>query len=166
MFLWATMNSADQGVKPMDTAFKRRWDFDYLGIDDGEDEISGQIVELGKGSYKRTVEWNSLRKAINNELVSYKLNEDKLLGPFFLSLKVLGKEETIDSTKFKKAFKSKILMYLFEDAAKAKRKSLFFGAGDDYNRYSSIVKTFDEKGIFLFGPSIYEELENSNVVGE
>ncbi|EAA0054515.1 AAA domain-containing protein [Listeria monocytogenes] len=166
MFLWATMNSADQGVKPMDTAFKRRWDFDYLGIDDGEGEISGQIVELGKGSYKRTVEWNSLRKAINNELVSYKLNEDKLLGPFFLSLKVLGKEETIDSTKFKKAFKSKILMYLFEDAAKAKRKSLFFGAGDDYNRYSSIVKTFDEKGIFLFGPSIYEELENSNVVGE
>lgn len=166
MFLWATMNSADQGVKPMDTAFKRRWDFDYLGIDDGEDKISGQTVELGKGSYNRTIEWNSLRKAINNELVSYKLNEDKLLGPFFLSLKVLGKEETIDSTKFTKAFKSKILMYLFEDAAKAKRKSLFFGAGDDYNRYSSIVKTFDEKGIFLFGPSIYEKFENSNVVGE
>lgn len=166
MFLWATMNSADQGVKPMDTAFKRRWDFDYLGIDDGEDKISGKKVELGKGNYKRTIEWNSLRKAINNELVSYKLNEDKLLGPFFISLRVLGKEETIDSAKFNTAFKSKLLMYLFEDAAKAKRKSLFFGVGDDYNRYSSVVKAFDEKGIFLFGPSIYEGIDNFELAGE
>lgn len=166
MFLWATMNSADQGVKPMDTAFKRRWDFDYLGIDDGEDKIIGKTVELGKNGDKRIVEWNSLRKAINNELVSYKLNEDKLLGPFFLTLKVLGKEKTIDPVKFQNAFKSKILMYLFEDAAKAKRKSLFIGAGDEYNRYSSVVKAFDEKGIFLFGPSIYEELDKHAPEGE
>jgi len=164
MFLWATMNSADQGVKPMDTAFKRRWDFDYIGIDDGENKISGKTVEIGTGNNKRIVEWNSLRKAINNELARvYKLNEDKLLGPFFLSLKILGKEETIDSAKFNKAFKSKILMYLFEDAAKLKRKYLFTGAGDDYNRYSSILKAFDEKGIFLFGSNICEELESESV---
>ncbi len=160
MFLWATMNSADQGVKPMDTAFKRRWDFDYIGIDNGEEKIAGKKVELGQGTNKRLIEWNCLRKAINNELVSYKLNEDKLLGPFFLSLKVLGEGDIIDSTTFIRVFKSKILMYLFEDAAKAKRKSLFVGAGDDFNRYSSIVKVFEEKGIFLFGSSIYKELDS------
>ncbi|EGO5081324.1 AAA family ATPase [Enterococcus faecalis] len=160
MFLWATMNSADQGVKPMDTAFKRRWDFNYIGIDNGEEKIAGKKVELGQGTNKRLVEWNCLRKAINNELVSYKLNEDKLLGPFFLSLKNLGEGDIIDSTTFIRAFKSKVLMYLFEDAAKAKRKSLFVGAGDDFNRYSSIVKVFEEKGIFLFGSSIYKELDS------
>ena len=80
MFIWATMNSADQGVFPMDTAFKRRWDFTYLGIDDSEAGIVGKKVILGQGDYRRIVEWNALRKAINNELLTYKVNEDKLLA--------------------------------------------------------------------------------------
>ena len=52
MFIWATMNSADQGVFPMDTAFKRRWDFTYLGIDDSEAGIVGKKVILGQGEYR------------------------------------------------------------------------------------------------------------------
>ena len=39
LFIWATMNSADQGVFPIDTAFKRRWDFKYFSINSGEDLI-------------------------------------------------------------------------------------------------------------------------------
>lgn len=153
MFIWSTMNSADQGVFPMDTAFKRRWDFTYLGIDDSENGIAGKTVELGKGSNMRIVEWNELRKAINAELSSYKVNEDKLLGPYFLSKKIVPETGSIEPTKFISTFKSKVIMYLFDDAAKQKRHTLFAGCSDT-SKYSSICKEFEEKGIFIFGTNI------------
>lgn len=77
MFIWATMNSADQGVYPMDTAFKRRWSFEYIGIDENDAEVGG-IVPLGRGDHARDINWDQLRKAINNTLaVTYSINEDK-----------------------------------------------------------------------------------------
>lgn len=151
MFIWATMNSADQGVFPMDTAFKRRWDFTYLGIDDSEAGIVGKKVVLGQGEYRRIVEWNALRKAINNELLTYKVNEDKLMGPYFISRKNLPEGETIDSARFTRIFKNKVIMYLFDDAAKQKRITLFGGCDEKArNQYSKICREFDTKGVHIF----------------
>lgn len=149
MFIWATMNSADQGVFPMDTAFKRRWNFTYLGIDDSEAGIIGKKVILGKGEYRRIVEWNALRKAINNELLTYKVNEDKLMGPYFISKKNLPEGEVISPAAFTRIFKNKVIMYLFDDAAKQKRPSLFTGC-EDKNLYSQICREFDTKGVCIF----------------
>lgn len=151
MFIWATMNSADQGVFPMDTAFKRRWDFTYLGIDDSEAGIVGKKVVLGQGDYRRVVEWNALRKAINNELLTYKVNEDKLMGPYFISKKNLPEGEMIDPTVFTRIFKNKVIMYLFDDAAKQKRITLFGGCDEKAkNQYSKICREFDTKGVYIF----------------
>ena len=151
MFIWATMNSADQGVFPMDTAFKRRWDFTYLGIDDSEAGIVGKKVILGQGDDRRIVEWNALRKAINNELLTYKVNEDKLMGPYFISKKNLPEGEMIDSAVFTRIFKNKVIMYLFDDAAKQKRITLFGGCDEKAkNQYSKICKEFDTKGVYIF----------------
>lgn len=151
MFIWATMNSADQGVFPMDTAFKRRWDFTYLGIDDSEAGIAGRKVILGQGEYRRIVEWNALRKAINSELLTYKVNEDKLMGPYFISKKSLPDGDTIDAETFARIFKNKVIMYLFDDAAKQKRLSLFGGCDEkSRNQYSKICREFDTKGVYIF----------------
>lgn len=151
MFIWATMNSADQGVFPMDTAFKRRWDFTYLGIDDSEAGIVGKKVVLGQGDYRRIVEWNALRKAINNELLTYKVNEDKLMGPYFISKKNLPEGEMIDPAAFTRIFKNKVIMYLFDDAAKQKRITLFGGCDEKAkNQYSKICREFDAKGVYIF----------------
>ena len=160
MFVWATMNSADQGVYPMDTAFKRRWNFEYIGIDDNDAEVGGTI-ELGTGDYRRTIHWNQLRKAINDTLSEeYGINEDKLLGPYFLSRSIFDYEEDgrmIDPDRFKDAFKSKIIMYLFEDAAKSVRHKLFNGCPN--SRYSAICKAFDEVGIYIFGSDFVERYD-------
>ena len=162
MFIWATMNSADQGVFPMDTAFKRRWDFTYLGIDDSEAGIVGKKVILGQGDYCRIVEWNALRKAINNELLTYKVNEDKLLGPYFISKKNLPEGEIIDPTVFTRVFKNKVIMYLFDDAAKQKRITLFGGCDEKAKtQYSKICREFDIKGVYIFCEGISSQFIDS-----
>lgn len=145
LFIWATMNSADQGVFPMDTAFKRRWDFKYFSINHDEKLIENTHVILNDKKFK----WNILRKQINDELLSYKLNEDKLMGPFFAFNEYQNEEMPEDV--FKDTFKNKIIMYLFEDAARSKRNDLFSGAKTaNYVTYSQICEMFDEKGLEIF----------------
>lgn len=152
MYIWATMNSADQGVFPMDTAFKRRWEFEYIGIDDNEDKVKDYEIPINSN---QKVNWNELRKAINTRLIEMSINEDKLLGPFFLSKTVL-ENALVNPENFVKLFKSKVIMYLFEDAAKMKVKQLF---KIDNNKYifSEICKQFDEKGLDVF------QIDTSNI---
>lgn len=160
MFIWATMNSADQGVFPMDTAFKRRWDFTYLGIDDSDEKIRGKYVYLAEDKSQK-VEWNKLRKAINHFLAKEKINEDKQLGPYFIarSIVVPVDGDEIDRDQFIRVFKNKVLMYLFEDAAKQKRSKLFEGCFQNSIRYSEICREFEAKGIGIFNHDIQLETE-------
>lgn len=105
LYIWATMNSADQGVYPLDTAFKRRWSMEYLDIDSGKEED----------------DWNQIRTGINKLLIEKgHVNEDKLMGYYFLKA-----EERDTEDHLKEALAGKVLMYLFDDAAKPCRKDIF-----------------------------------------
>lgn len=163
MFIWATMNSADQGVFPMDTAFKRRWDFTYLGVDDNDKDIRDKYVTVGSLE-KQRIKWNDLRKAINAFLAELKVNEDKQLGPYFISRSIVVPDgDEIDPDKFAEVFKNKVLMYLFEDAARQRRSDVFKGSARGCNRYSQICQAFDEQGIGIFHENIQNAVEVENL---
>lgn len=124
MYIWATMNSADQGVYSMDTAFKRRWDFEYLNINNGVADMNGEFKDV----------WNDLRMKINGLLRKAKINEDKQMGPFFI------KTEGLDESLFVNIFKNKVLMYIYEDAAKHKKRDVFV---DENKTYSELCTAID-----------------------
>ena len=139
MYIWATMNSADQGVFPMDTAFKRRWEFKYVGIDEGYNKQGDKGAPsewvVGDSGYY----WDQIRRFVNKQLSDNGVNEDKLMGPWFV------KPENNKSVSADQ-FKSKVLMYLWEDAGRMCRKKLF---GDKIKTYSDIVDTWPEaKDVF------------------
>lgn len=155
MFIWATMNSADQGVFPMDTAFKRRWEFEYIGIDDSEDKVEDVVIPVGMRENRKYIKWNLIRKGINKILTEEcKTNEDKLLGPFFLSNQLLFEavEDSEKEDKFVKTFESKVIMYLFEDVMKMKPSLIFKGHAKRSGKmiYSEICNAFEKEGIEIF----------------
>lgn len=169
MYILATMNSADQGVFPLDTAFKRRWDFEYVGIDDGESarDANGDCVIHDQ-------DWAThRRKIINEHLLAAGIPEDKQLGPFFLgnpSLKY-GMEG------FNKAMKNKVIMYLYEDAAKDYLNKVFtFDAiralklqdQTDYYSLSTLFEAWDiiNYGIFSGLDSCPDKKDDSDSEGK
>lgn len=140
MSILATMNSADQGVYPLDTAFKRRWDFVYIGIDESENQIDNK--------------WDAQRHAINDLLLTKAhVNEDKLIGPFFIKRSIPWA-----SKQFSKTFKCKVIMYLFEDAARYKRKEIFTDYASGRNTLSKLFNDWDKKNFAIF--TGMERIEN------
>ena len=155
LYIWATMNSADQGVMPMDTAFRRRWEFKYLGINDAADANKEDFTNYKfKINSTETVKWDEFRRELNKKLSSLNIPEDKLIGPYFISKSIL---EGTDLDRLTETIKNKVLMYLYEDAAKAFRSSLF--AEGKYSTYSEVCNYFDENALSLFKGNLEVETE-------
>jgi len=112
LFICGTMNSADQGVFPLDSAFRRRWEFQYKGYKTlckySEDE---QAFIYG-GS---TVKWDDFRGKINESLIKLGIHEDKLVGPYFLTVRELSNSESI---------LNKLFLFLWDDVLRFERKEL------------------------------------------
>ena len=80
------------------------------------------------------------------------------MGPYFISKKNLPEGAEIDVKTFTRIFKNKVIMYLFDDAAKQKRLTLFGGCDEkSKSQYSKICSVFDKKGVYIFCEAIHDQ---------
>lgn len=138
LYIWATMNTSDQSLFPIDSAFKRRWDWTYMPISDAE---KNWIIEVDGSKY----DWWQFLEKINEKIGSITNSEDKKLGYFFCKAQ--------DGVISAKTFVGKVIFYLWNDVFK------------DYEFGDAIFN--DEDGSKLSFDKFYtSEGKNSKVVEE
>lgn len=138
LYIWATMNTSDQSLFPIDSAFKRRWDWTYMPISNAEKDW---IIEVDGSKY----DWWQFLEKINEKIGSTTNSEDKKLGYFFCKAQ--------DGVISVKTFVGKVIFYLWNDVFK------------DYEFGDAIFN--DEDGSKLSFDKFYtSEGKNSKVVEE
>lgn len=118
LFIYATMNSADQGVYPLDTAFRRRWRQEYLPLayESGPD---GDVAYLDATGTRHALSWRVFVELLNSYLTDNQIidiAEDRLLGQWFV------KKNELDG----KSIPEKVLLYLWDDLLRHEGRELIF----------------------------------------
>ena len=124
--LLATMNTSDQNVFPLDTAFKRRWNREKVTSDWGEEnKIKGLYIPY------TSVTWETFVKTINKEMIDKSakedapISEDKQMGAYFADKSMLSKDPNDKDGDKIDSFANNVLDYLFNDVTKFNHKILF-----------------------------------------
>lgn len=124
--LLATMNTSDQNVFPLDTAFKRRWNREKVTSDWGdENKIKKLYIPYS------SVTWETFVKTINKEMIDKSakedapISEDKQMGAYFADESMLTKDPNEKDGDKIDSFANNVLDYLFNDVTKFNHKILF-----------------------------------------
>ena len=145
----ATMNTSDQSLFPMDSAFKRRFDWEYVPISfDGKDAANFQI-DVDGTQYS----WQKFVETVNEKILTLTESEDKQLGEFFIkpdSGNVISKDR----------FLGKVMFYLWNEVCKDEHKNgSFFRTKDgDKEKYFTFQDLYRDKGLLKrFIEKLFEE---------
>lgn len=131
----ATMNTSDQSLFPMDSAFKRRWSWECVPID-YTNAVSGNFTITIDG---KPYNWHKFLKAVNEKIVSATDSEDKQMGNFFINGDVDERQ-----------FVDKVMFYLWNDICKEE----FHTKNNFFRNYVDDKKTEKEFSFNeLFGPN-------------
>ncbi len=103
LYIWATMNTSDQSLFPIDSAFKRRWDWKYMPIDTKKENWN---IEVDGKKYS----WSDFLEAVNEQIFEVTKSEDKKLGFYFCR----ANNHVVDAEKFV----GKVIFYLYNDVFK------------------------------------------------
>lgn len=159
LYIWATMNTSDQSLFPIDSAFKRRWEWKYVRINEGKAKDKQPLNFRIKFNVTDTEvvdeSWWEFIKAINTKIEEATKSEDKKLGYFFCKpdKKAEGAGENDENTIISaETFVGKVVFYLWQDVFK------------DYGFKSDIFKKDDGKRLAFhdFYPDNIEPDEEKN----
>lgn len=116
--IWATMNTSDQSLFPIDSAFKRRWNWEYMPIEyDPVDKHTKEPIRWKLEVCSKTYYWGQFLEFINPKILKLTLSEDKQMGYFFAKPDKKGDDGKLDTIS-QKVFVNKVLFYLWTDVFK------------------------------------------------
>lgn len=130
LYIWATMNTSDQSLFPIDSAFKRRWDWEYMPIGY---KNNNWTINIGKKDYN----WIDFQQKINEKIYNIDNSEDKQLGDYFVNA---------DHTNNKISsitLLNKILFYIWNDVSKDDPDQIFRWKDDKDNYKEKSIKFSD-----------------------
>lgn len=152
MHIYATMNTSDQNVYTLDTAFVRRWDKEKIKNLFTDCEFAD--INIPGMDYT----WEEFVTAINNHIAKHledlQVNEDKQIGAFFVKKNLLG------STPEKFAYK--VFDYLWSDVAKLDHEIFF----NHFDTLEALIKAYEKEGVDVFKTGIFDKKETSQTVEE
>lgn len=164
LFIWATMNTSDQSLFPMDSAFKRRWQWEYVPIqtagisDNGGSAIIRKVVANNKW-----YDWGSIIEEVNKRIYDNTGSEDKQLGFFFCKPdKDFPGEGWIEIST--EAFVGKVLFYIWTDVVKVygEDNGKIFNTSDEWNGGTPMVENFRFSD--LYGSTGVDEVKVMNIL--
>lgn len=156
LYIWATMNTSDQSLFPIDSAFKRRWDWKYVPIDE---EKENWAISVNGTLYS----WSSFLRIINDKIYTKTNSEDKQLGFYFCK----AKDGIISADKFV----SKVLFYIYNDIYKDYGFDDSFFNDDDntklsfrkyYDRTGNVNEVKVEKFLMNLGVEVVKDVEGGD----
>jgi len=145
-----TVNTSDQNVNVIDTAFKRRFDFTYVGVEPIKSDTNGYVNNFSINfTSDNQYEWVKLYQAINHVIINdLGLAEDKQLGPFFL-------KDKGDEDLNREQVANKLLHYLWQDVERVSYTSGSLFA-DGITSFSQLYYAF-EKQENILSKSVIEQ---------
>lgn len=130
LYIWATMNTSDQSLFPIDSAFKRRWDWRYVKIADAG---KGWKIQCGE----EYCDWWTFVQAVNEKIAEETSSDDKKLGYFFCKPQNEGEPIGVER------FVSKVLFYLWNDVFKD-GNTTDFNVSDHSNKQPSFDAFYND----------------------